>query len=73
MEEVRNRLNGMLSWSDRIGSDEVYEIRSLIKMIENNEALYTKKEMEKSFVAGGKMAMNFQSDSFEEFLTTLKK
>jgi len=73
MKNIKRRLVEMLTWSNRLGSDEVYEIREVIKALEDTPIKYTKKEMEKSFIAGGKMAMNFQSDSFEEFLTTLKK
>jgi hypothetical protein len=27
------RLNSLLSWSDRIGSDEIHEIRTIIKLL----------------------------------------
>ncbi len=27
------RLNSLLSWSDRIGSDEIHEIKTIIKLL----------------------------------------
>ena len=30
------KLKSLLSWSDRIGSDEVYEIALIINLLENN-------------------------------------
>ena len=35
MTEVVERLEGILKWSDRIGSDERYEIKALVKLIKN--------------------------------------
>ena len=35
MEESISRLKNMLKWSDRIGSDEIHEIRSIIKLLED--------------------------------------
>ena len=38
MEEAIKRLKEMLNWSDRLGSDEIFEIRQIIKMLqEENE------------------------------------
>lgn len=36
MEEAINRLKGLLSWSDRIGSDEIHEINSIIHILKKN-------------------------------------
>ena len=33
MEEARKRLKDMLSWSDRLGSDEISEIQEIIKLL----------------------------------------
>ena len=33
MEEAIKRLKEMLSWSDRLGSDEIYEINEIIKLL----------------------------------------
>lgn len=30
MEEVIKRLKGIILWSDRLGSDEIFEIREII-------------------------------------------
>ena len=39
MEEAIKRLKEMLRWSDRIGSDEIFEIQQIIKILEEeNEA-----------------------------------
>jgi len=35
MKEAINRLKGMLKWSDRLGSDEIDEIKEIIKILEN--------------------------------------
>ncbi len=32
-----NRLRNMLMWSDRIGSDEIYEIQSVIKLLQKGD------------------------------------
>lgn len=37
MKEAINRLKAMLQWSDRIGSDEIVEIREIIEMLEKEE------------------------------------
>ena len=34
MKEAIKRLKEMLNWSDRIGSDEIFEIRQIIKVLE---------------------------------------
>ena len=34
MEEAIKRLKKMLRWSDRIGSDEIFEIQQIIKVLE---------------------------------------
>ena len=33
MSKAIKRLKNMLKWSDRIGSDEIYEIQSIIKIL----------------------------------------
>jgi hypothetical protein len=33
MEEIKRRLEQMLSWSDRLGSDETFEIKEIIRLI----------------------------------------
>ena len=33
MKEVINRLKDMLSWSDRLGRDEIDEIKDIIKLL----------------------------------------
>lgn len=35
MKELRKRLNDMLKWSDRLGSDEITEIKELIKICDD--------------------------------------
>lgn len=37
MEEAINKLKSMLIWSDRLGSDELIEIREIIKILENGK------------------------------------
>ena len=37
MEEALKRLKDMLSWSDRLGSDEIYEIREIIELLEKDK------------------------------------
>lgn len=37
MKEVIERLQHMIQWSDRIGSDEINEIGELIKILENEK------------------------------------
>ena len=34
MKEAIKRLKEMLRWSDRIGSDEIFEIQQIIKVLE---------------------------------------
>ncbi len=31
-----SRLKSLLNWSDRIGSDEIYEIANIIKLLKND-------------------------------------
>ena len=33
MEEAINKLKAILQWSDRIGSDEIHEIKEIIKLV----------------------------------------
>ena len=35
MKEAIKRLKEMLRWSDRIGSDEIFEIQEIIKIMDN--------------------------------------
>ena len=34
MEEAIKRLKEILNWSDRLGSDEIFEIQQIIKILE---------------------------------------
>lgn len=34
MKEVIKRLKQLLNWSDRLGSDEIFEIQQIIKILE---------------------------------------
>ena len=34
MKEAIKRLKEMLNWSDRLGSDEIFEIQQIIKVLE---------------------------------------
>ena len=36
MKEAIKRLKEMLNWSDRIGSDEIFEIQEIIKILEQS-------------------------------------
>ena len=36
IEEAINRLKAMLKWSDRLGSDELVEIREIINLLEED-------------------------------------
>lgn len=36
MKEAIYRLKSMITWSDRIGSDEISEIREIIQLLENS-------------------------------------
>jgi hypothetical protein len=38
IHEAIKMLKGILSWSDRIGSDEIYEIGQIIKLLESLES-----------------------------------
>lgn len=66
-----SRLKGLLKWSDRLGSDEIHEIKVIIKLLKDSKS-YTLKQMEKSFIAGGKLCRNIENDSFDEFIKKLK-
>jgi hypothetical protein len=33
--KAKKRLKQMLQWSDRIGSDEIHEIKEIIRILEN--------------------------------------
>ena len=72
MKEIVNRLKAMLQWSDRLGSDEIVEIRELIQLGEKSDNLYSKSDMEKAFIAGGKASRNIENPGFDEFLENLK-
>lgn len=72
MGEAINRLKAILQWSDRIGSDEIHEIKEIVNILENEKS-FTKNDMEKSFIAGGKSARDFKNPGFLEFLETLNK
>ena len=37
MSKAIKRLKNILKWSDRIGSDEIYEIQSIIKILESED------------------------------------
>ena len=45
-EKAISRLRSMLSWSDRIGSDEVFEICEIINLLDDNK-IDTEKTIEK--------------------------
>ena len=34
MNEAKKRLEAMLMWSDRLGSDEIHEVQEIIKILE---------------------------------------
>lgn len=75
MENVKTSiqlLKEMKEWSDRIGSDEHYQINEIVKILESSK-YYTKKDMEKAFIAGGKSARNIENDGFDEFIEKLNK
>ena len=36
MIEIVNRLKAMIKWSDRLGSDELVEIREIINLLEED-------------------------------------
>lgn len=64
------KLKQMLSWSDRLGMDEIDEVGEILNLLSTKE-VYDKKEMEKAFIAGGKLARDIKNDSFDEFLKKL--
>ena len=37
MKEAIKRLKEILDWSDRLGSDEIFEIKNIIKILENEK------------------------------------
>ena len=37
MSKAIKRLKNMLKWSDRIGSDEIYEIQAVITLLESED------------------------------------
>ena len=37
MKEAIKRLKEMLQWSDRLGSDEIVEIREIVEILEKEE------------------------------------
>lgn len=45
MTEVIERLEGILKWSDRLGSDEKYEIKALVELIKNLTSKVTRLEV----------------------------
>ena len=36
MKEAIKRLKQLLNWSDRLGSDEIFEIQQIIKLLEQS-------------------------------------
>lgn len=46
METVKKRLKNMLDWSDRLGSDEIAEIRDIIQSIDKEDKDYFDKQLE---------------------------
>ena len=50
MKEAIKRLKEMLNWSDRLGSDEIFEIKQIIKLLEQeNETLQKFYNLEQRF------------------------
>jgi predicted RNA-binding protein with EMAP domain len=41
LKEVRDAVKGILDWSQRIGSDEIYELNEIVRFI-NRSAIYNK-------------------------------
>ena len=39
MKEAIKRLKEMLNWSDRLGSDEIFEIRQIIKVLQKENEI----------------------------------
>lgn len=72
MEKAIQMLKNMLSWSDRIGSDEIDEIANIIGVLKLEGKKYSESDLQKAFIAGGKLSRNINNPSFEEFLETLK-
>lgn len=70
IQMAKLKLKQMLSWSDRIGSDEIVEINEVIKLLGDVE-IFSKKDMEKCFIAGGKLALNIEKPSFEETINKI--
>ncbi len=52
-------------------NESLKEMTKIIKILNSNK-YYTKKDMEKAFVAGGKSARNIENDSFDEFIEKIK-
>lgn len=54
-----------------------YELGEAIRKLFDKSLLpkecYSKKDMEKAFIAGGKMAKNIENPGFEEFIEQLNK
>lgn len=49
-EEVISRLKDIIAWSDRLGSDEIIEIRELIKLLEDDTIELKFKPGDKAFI-----------------------
>ena len=73
MKEAIKRLKDLLGWSDRLGSDELDEIATIIDILKNSNEKYTLKEMEESFISGGKLARNIENPSFDEMIEEINK
>ena len=41
LKEIRDAVKGILGWSDRIGSDEIYELNEIVRFI-NRSAIKNK-------------------------------
>ncbi len=37
LKALRSSISGLLKWSDRIGSDEIYELEKMLKIIDEAE------------------------------------
>lgn len=73
MKEAIKRLKDLLEWSDRLGSDELDEIATIIGILKNTDEKYTLKEMEESFISGGKLARNIENQDFSELIEEINK
>lgn len=73
MKEAIKRLKDLLGWSDRLGSDELDEISTIIGILKNSNEKYTLKEMEESFISGGKLARNIENQDFSELIEEINK